>query len=53
MKGLMDALAEKDYLAEGHARRLGVMCRKVGNKIGLSPRRLADLALLTQVHDLG
>jgi diguanylate cyclase (GGDEF)-like protein/PAS domain S-box-containing protein len=53
MKSLMDALAEKDYLAEGHARRLGVICRKVGNKIGLSPRRLADLALLTQVHDLG
>ena len=53
MKGLMDALAEKDYLTEGHARRLGVVCRKVGDKIGLSPRRLADLALLTQVHDLG
>lgn len=53
MKGLMDALAEKDYLTEGHARRLGVVCRKVGDKMGLSPRRMADLALLTQVHDLG
>lgn len=53
MKGLMDALAEKDYLTEGHARRLGMMCHKVGNVIGLSPRRLADLDLLTQVHDLG
>jgi diguanylate cyclase (GGDEF)-like protein/PAS domain S-box-containing protein len=53
MKGLMDALAEKDYLTEGHARRLGAICHKVGSKIGLSTRRLADLALLTQVHDLG
>lgn len=53
IKSLMDALAEKDYIADGHARRLAIMCRKIGNKMGLSRRQQADLALLAQVHDLG
>lgn len=53
LKNLMDVLAEKDYILEGHARRLALLCRKVGNKMGLSVRRQADLALLAQVHDLG
>jgi len=53
MKSLMNALAEKDYIVDGHARRLALLCRKLGRELGLSPRRQADLALLSQVHDLG
>lgn len=53
IKNLMDVLAEKDYIAEGHARRLAKLCRRMGEKLNLSPRRQADLALLAQVHDLG
>jgi len=49
----MNALAEKDYIVDGHARRLTLLCRKLGRELGLSPRRQADLALLAQVHDLG
>ena len=53
VKSLMDALNDKDYIADGHGKRLAVLCRKVGNKMGLSQRQQADLALLAQVHDLG
>lgn len=50
---LLTALAERDYLTEGHARRLGKRCRAVGERINLSSHHMADLALLAQVHDLG
>ena len=53
VQGLLAALAERDYITEGHARRLEELCRAVGEKVGLSSHQLADLALLAQVHDLG
>lgn len=53
VQSLLAALAERDYITEGHARRLEKMCRAVGEKIELSSHQLSDLALLAQVHDLG
>ncbi len=53
LKNLMEVLAEKDYIAEGHAKRLANLCRRMGEKLDISPRQQADLALLAQVHDLG
>lgn len=53
VQSLLAALAERDYITEGHARRLEELCRAVGEKINLSSNQLADLALLAQVHDLG
>jgi diguanylate cyclase (GGDEF)-like protein/PAS domain S-box-containing protein len=53
VQSLLAALAERDYITEGHARRLEDLCRAVGAKIKLSSHQLADLALLAQVHDLG
>jgi diguanylate cyclase (GGDEF)-like protein len=53
VQSLLAALAERDYITEGHARRLERLCRAVGEKVNLSSHRLADLALLAQVHDLG
>ncbi|MDW7740445.1 MAG: PAS domain S-box protein [Bacillota bacterium] len=53
VQSLLAALAERDYIAEGHARRLEELCRAVGEKLNLSSHQLADLALLAQVHDLG
>ncbi len=53
IKGMMDALAEKDYIADGHCKRLALLCREMGTRLSLSPRQHADLALLAQVHDLG
>jgi len=53
VQSLLAALAERDYITEGHARRLEDLCRTVGEKIDLSSHQLTDLALLAQVHDLG
>lgn len=50
---LMAALEERDYITEGHAQRLSLLCRQVGERVGLSTRQLDDLALLSRVHDLG
>ena len=49
----LEEYKEKDYLTAGHAERLKEMCLKMGEKLWLSPRQMADLALLAQVHDLG
>ena len=53
VKSLLAALAERDYLTGGHARRLEEHCRAMGEKVGLTSDQMADLALLAQVHDLG
>ncbi len=53
VESLLAALAERDYLTEGHAQRLEELCGKMGGKIEISSRQLADLALLAKVHDLG
>jgi len=49
----MVALAERDYITEGHALRLSAYSSAIGNRLGLSSKQLADLALLSGVHDLG
>lgn len=50
---LVSALDKMDYVAQGHAYRLGYLCRAIGEKLGLPPELLARLDLLAQVHDLG
>ncbi len=53
LQSLLAALGERDFITEGHARRLEELCSRVGEKIDLSKIQLSDLALLAQVHDLG
>ncbi|MGM0652669.1 MAG: diguanylate cyclase [Bacillota bacterium] len=53
VQSLLATLAERDYITEGHAKRLEKLCRAIGEKVELSSHQLADLALLAQVHDLG
>ncbi|RQD72863.1 MAG: diguanylate cyclase, partial [Candidatus Syntrophonatronum acetioxidans] len=53
IKSLMIALEERDYITEGHVRRLGKMCLQVGEKLSLSQKQLSDLVLLSHMHDLG
>ncbi len=50
---LMTALNERDFITEGHAQRLTELCRKMGEKTGLSSSQLDDLDLLARAHDLG
>ncbi len=49
----LNALAERDYINEGHGDRLSALCINMGEKLNLSSQQLVDLALLGQVHDLG
>jgi diguanylate cyclase (GGDEF)-like protein len=50
---LMAALAEKDYITEGHSQRLTNYCVAVGTKLNLPANIITNLSLLAQVHDLG
>lgn len=53
VNALLTALSERDYITEGHARRMQKLCQDLGEKVGLSAQQLANLSLLAQVHDLG
>lgn len=53
IEALMTAMGKRDYIPDGHARRLASLSKKVGVMIGLSTQQLLTLALLAQVHDLG
>lgn len=50
---LLSALAERDFVTAGHTKRVQKLCRRLGEKIGLSLQQLVNLSLLAQVHDLG
>ncbi len=47
------SLDKKDYLQDGHARRLEKICVAMGEKINLTDNQLADLRILARAHDLG
>ncbi len=53
VKALLAALSERDFIASGHAERLDNLCERIGAEIELDKKRLANLSLLAQVHDLG
>lgn len=53
VQALMKALEARDFITEGHAERLQNLVAAMGEAIGLSERKLADLRLLAQFHDIG
>lgn len=53
VNSLLAALSERDYISGGHAERLENLCLTMGEIIGLDRHRLASLAMVAQVHDLG
>lgn len=53
MDSLMAALAERDYLTEGHAQRLAKHCAAIGRRLNLPLSTITNLNLLAQAHDLG
>ncbi len=53
INALLAALSERDYIANGHADRLQVLCRRMGEIVGLDHYCLTSLCLVAQVHDLG
>ncbi|MDY6827456.1 MAG: PAS domain S-box protein [Bacillota bacterium] len=53
ISSLMTTLGERDYIAQGHTRRVELLCLEMGKRTGLSKKQLLNLSLLAQVHDLG
>jgi diguanylate cyclase (GGDEF)-like protein/PAS domain S-box-containing protein len=51
--GLKKALEARDFMTEGHSKRLADLTARLGKTIGLAERDLAELRLLAQFHDFG
>lgn len=53
VRALKKALEARDFVTDGHADRLRDLTELLGRAIGLPDRRLCDLSLLAQFHDIG
>lgn len=52
-QSLQTALATRDFVTQHHANRLWALCQPLAKAAGLPRRRLRELKLLTQYHDIG
>ncbi len=52
-QSLQAALATRDFVTHQHANRLWALCQPLAKAAGLPRRRLRELKLLTQYHDIG
>ncbi|MFZ5648729.1 MAG: PAS domain S-box protein [Bacillota bacterium] len=50
---LMKAMEARDFITEGHADRLQDLVSELAKAIGLPERKITDLRLLAQFHDIG
>lgn len=50
---LLEALTQRDFVAQGHVERLVDMAERMAARLGLSENKKRDLVLLAKVHDLG
>jgi diguanylate cyclase (GGDEF)-like protein/PAS domain S-box-containing protein len=53
VKTLTEALHARDFITEGHADRLQQLVEKLARAVGIPERRIGDLRLLAQFHDIG
>lgn len=53
VKAYKKKLTAKDYITEGHTKRLQKIVTKLAGAIGLPMRRISQLRLLAQFHDIG
>lgn len=53
VQALMTALAERDFISEGHVHRLQELVTMLGTALNLKPHEMNNLNLLAQVHDIG
>lgn len=53
IQSLMAALNERDFVAEGHIKRVQELVLRLGKAVGLSKNQMNDLLLLAQMHDIG
>lgn len=52
-KTVLHLLEQRDYVAEGHTRRVSSLCEHLAREMGLPADRIHELKLLAQYHDLG
>ena len=50
---LLAALAERDYVAQGHVERISELCRQMAEALNLQESQKRNLLLLSKIHDLG
>jgi len=53
VQALMKALEARDFITEGHADRMQELVMVLARTLGLSERRIIDMRLLAQFHDIG
>jgi putative nucleotidyltransferase with HDIG domain len=53
VRALMVRLGAKDTSTEEHTRRVAMLAVEIGEQLGLSPRRLRNLAIGALLHDIG
>jgi len=53
VQALMKALAARDFITEGHGDRLQSLCAALAGAVGLPERRVDEVRLLAQFHDIG
>jgi len=53
LNALLQVLAERDFGAVGHTKRLRETCLRLGKSFDFSAKQLEALALFADVHDLG
>lgn len=53
IRSLLAALKEKDYLTEGHTKRVANYTRRIGIAMGLSASELRQLSYISYLHDIG
>lgn len=51
--GMLEMLKVRDFITEGHPRRLQEHVTAMGRLLGLKEAQLTDLSLLAQFHDIG
>ena len=53
MKTLLETLSEKSFETKEHIERMGIIGRKIGERLSFSPSELSRLETLTMLHDIG
>jgi HD-GYP domain-containing protein (c-di-GMP phosphodiesterase class II) len=53
VQALIKTMEARDYITEGHARRINSYALELGKAVGLSEEKFNDLQLLARFHDLG
>lgn len=53
MHFILTTLEAGNYSARGKAKRMEEICRRFGERVGLSEKQLSNLVFLAQVHNLG